>query len=65
MPVDQASLKGRIVTEMEGKGFTSSGQYSQVEQMATAIAAAVVDEIQQNAQVTVDSGSSAGTYQVT
>lgn len=65
MALDKAQLKSRIVSEMEALGATSSGQHSWVERMAQAIANAVVDEIQENAQVPVPSGSSAGTYQVT
>lgn len=64
MALSKAQLKSRIVAEMEAQGATSTGQYSWVEKMAEAISSAVVDEIQQNAQVPVTGGSSAGTYQV-
>ncbi|MBB5320469.1 hypothetical protein [Marinobacter oulmenensis] len=64
MALSKSSLKGRIISEMEGIGFKSTGQYSWVEELAEALANAVVDEVQQNAQVPVTSGSSAGTYQV-
>lgn len=64
MALSKSSLKGRIITEFEAQGATATGQYSWVEKMAEAIANAVVDEVQQNAQVPVTSGSSAGTYQV-
>ncbi len=65
MPLSKDQLKGRIVSEMQAIGATASGPHSWVERMADAIATAVVDEIQQNAQVPVPGGSSAGTYKVT
>lgn len=64
MALSKSQLKARIVSEMESQGATSTGKYSWVEKMAEAISNAVVDEIQQNAQVPVTGGSSAGTYQV-
>lgn len=64
MALDKAGLKGRIVSEMEAMGATATGEHSWVERMAEALANAVVDEIQSNAQVPVTGGSSAGTYKV-
>lgn len=64
MALSKGALKGRIITEMEALGATSTGEHSWVEKMAEALANAVVDEIQSNAQVPVTSGSSAGTYKV-
>lgn len=64
MALSKGALKGRIITEMEALGATSTGEHSWVERMAEALANAVVDEIQSNAQVPVTSGSSAGTYKV-
>ncbi len=65
MPLSKDQLKGRIVSEMQAIGASTAGPHSWVERMADAIATAVVDEIQQNAQVPVTAGSSAGTYKVT
>ncbi|GAD77986.1 hypothetical protein [Vibrio azureus] len=42
----------------------SNGPHAKSAAMAEAIAHAVIDEITQNAQVTVDAGSSAGSYQI-
>ncbi len=64
MALCKAQLKSRMVSEMQVQGATASGQYSWVNRMAEAIANAVVDEIQANAQVPVTGGSSAGTYGV-
>lgn len=64
MALNKTALKGRIVSEMEAMGATSTGEHSWVERMAQALASAVVDEIQSNAQVPVTGGSSAGTYKV-
>ncbi len=57
MAISKASLKQKIETELKAKGFVLDG-----EMMAEAIANAVVDEINQNAKVIVESGSSAGSY---
>lgn len=65
MALSKDQLKGRIVSEMQAMGATPTGKHSWVERMAEAIASAVVDEIQQNAQVPVTGGSSAGNYKVT
>lgn len=64
MALRKSRLKGRIITEFEAQGATATGKHSWVEKMAEAIANAVVDEVQQNAQVPVTGGSSAGTYKV-
>ncbi|MEZ9745671.1 hypothetical protein AB4320_13405 [Vibrio splendidus] len=59
MAISKASLKQKIETELKAKGFVLDGEI-----MAEAIANAVVDEINQNAKVIVESGSSAGSYSV-
>lgn len=64
MALSKSQLKNRIVAEMEAMGANSTGEHSWVEKMAQALANAVVDEIQSNAQVPVTGGSSAGTYKV-
>ncbi|MBE8578673.1 hypothetical protein [Vibrio sp. OPT18] len=65
MALDNDSLKNRIVTYLQSEGFVTQGKHAQAEKMARAIAKAVVDEIQQNALVEVNKGSSAGSYKVT
>lgn len=64
MALSKSQLKSRIVSEMQNQGATSSGAHSWVNRMAEALANAVVDEIQANAEVPVTGGSSAGTYEV-
>lgn len=64
MALSKSALKGRIVSEMQAQGATATGEHSWVNRMAEAIASAVVDEIQGNAEVPVTSGSSAGKYKV-
>jgi len=64
MALSKTQLKSRIVAEMEAAGASASGEHSWVERFAEALANAVVDEIQSNAEVPVSGGSSAGTYQV-
>lgn len=65
MALSKASLKQKIETEMKAQGFVLEGEFAMAGRMAEAIANAVVDEITQNAQVTVTGGSSTGTYKVT
>ena len=64
MALSKGQLKNRIVSEMQNQGANPGGEHSWVNRMAEAIANAVVDEIQQNAEVEVTAGSSAGTYGV-
>lgn len=64
MALSKGQLKSRIVSEMQAQGATASGEYSWVNRMAEAIANAVVDEVQSNAEVPVTVGSSSGTYKV-
>lgn len=64
MALSKSALKGRIISEMQAQGATASGEYSWVNRMAEAIANAVVDEVQGNAEVPVTGGSSSGTYKV-
>lgn len=64
MALSKSALKSRIITEMVNQGATSSGEHSWVPHMAEAIANAVVDEIQTNAEAKVTGGSSAGSYKV-
>jgi hypothetical protein len=48
--LSKQQLATRIVTEMEALGAAAAGEHSWVQRFADAIAAAVVDEIQANAQ---------------
>jgi len=64
MALSKDSLKGRIITELQARGFVTEGDHAMAGQMAEAIASAVVDEITSNAQVPVPGGSSSGTYKV-
>ncbi|WP_336268800.1 hypothetical protein [Vreelandella arctica] len=64
MALSKAQLKNRIISEMQSQGATATGEHSWVNRMAEAIANAVVDEVQANAEVPVTGGSSAGQYKV-
>ncbi|MHB9156272.1 MAG: hypothetical protein ACYC5N_11410 [Endomicrobiales bacterium] len=58
MALDKASLKTRIEAELAAQGFVPNGTYAWAGKMATAIANAVVDEIQANARCSgIDSGA--------
>ncbi|MBK1874588.1 hypothetical protein FE848_15285 [Marinobacter sp. 1-3A] len=65
MALSKDSLKGRIIAEMVAQGAQPAGPHSWVERMAEAIANAVVDEVKANANASVTSGSSAGTWPIT
>lgn len=64
MALSKSALKSRIISEMQAQGATAAGEHSWVNRMAEAIANAVVDEVQSNAEVPVTGGSSAGNYKV-
>lgn len=64
MALSKSALKSRIISEMQDQGATAAGEHSWVNRMAEAIANAVVDEVQSNAEVPVTGGSSAGNYKV-
>ncbi len=65
MALSDSSLKSKIVTELEARGFVTTGEFAKGADLAEAIAKAVVAEITENAQVNVTSGSSAGAYKIT
>jgi hypothetical protein len=65
MALSKASLKGKIVTNLQAQGFTTDGEHAYAAKMAEAIANAVIDEITSSGQVVVTGGSSAGTYKIT
>jgi len=58
------ALKGLIISKLQARGFDTQNEHATVSILAQAIAQAVVEHIQANAQVQVSGGSSAGTYQV-
>ena len=64
MAINKSSLKSRVVKEMNSRGFVTDGEFAKGADLAEAIANAIVDEITENATVTVDKGSSAGSYKV-
>ncbi|WP_019615126.1 hypothetical protein [Psychromonas ossibalaenae] len=65
MALSKSSLKEKLETELKAQGFVLDGGFAMASKFAEAIANAVVDEITENAQVPVTSGSSAGSYKVT
>ena len=65
MAISAASLEGKIIAELQSRGFVTEGEHARAAGMASAIAKAVVDEFTANALVVVSSGSSKGNYQVT
>lgn len=53
MALSKASLKEKLENELKAQGFVLEGEFAMAGKMAEAIANAVVDEITQNAQVSV------------
>ncbi|MFM2599840.1 hypothetical protein [Vibrio fortis] len=64
MALSKASLKEKLENELKAQGFVLDGEFAMAGMMAEAIANAVVDEITQNAQAKITSGSSSGSYQI-
>ncbi|EOX4919510.1 hypothetical protein [Vibrio alginolyticus] len=64
MAMSKASLKEKLENELQSQGFVLTGEFAMAGKMAEAIANAVYDEITQNAEVPVTSGSSAGEYPI-
>ncbi|MGF1702971.1 hypothetical protein L4D09_22025 [Photobacterium makurazakiensis] len=64
MALSKSSLKQRIISELQTKGFVTEGEFAQAGNMAEAIANAVVDEITQNAKADVKGGSSEGQHSI-
>lgn len=64
MALSKVSLKQKLERELKAKGFVLEGEFAMAGMMAEAIANAVVDEIIQNAQVKIVSGSSSGSYKI-
>ncbi|WP_457634733.1 hypothetical protein [Persephonella sp.] len=58
MALDKVSLKNRIINELQAQGFNINGKgrdnINWIDKFAQAIANAVIDEIQQNAETSVD-----------
>ena len=65
MALSADTLQALIVTELNAAGFVTEGEYARGEQLAAALARAIVTHITTAAEVPVSGGSSAGTYQVT
>lgn len=64
MAMNAASLKTEITALLTASGFDVTNEHAKVADLAEAIASAVTTHIAANAEVVIDSGSSAGTYQV-
>ncbi|MBE8577440.1 hypothetical protein [Vibrio sp. OPT18] len=64
MALSKASLKEKLENELKAQGFVLDGEFAMAGMMAEAIANAVVDEITQNAQANITSGSSSGSYKI-
>ncbi|MFI3276915.1 hypothetical protein [Vibrio sp.] len=59
MALSEGSLKGKIVANLESHGFASN-EHGRMDELADAIAKAVVEHIQEAAEVIVKGGGSYG-----
>lgn len=64
MALSKEATKAELLKELKAEGFILEGQYSQNSPLMKAIAAAMVTVITRDAQVIIDTGSSAGDYKV-
>ncbi len=65
MALNASALGHLIDAKLQAAGFKTVGQHAHVVTMSKAIAEAVVEHITAEAEVSVTSGSSSGTYKVT
>lgn len=56
--------KAELIKELEARGFVTEGEHSKNDLFMEAIAAAMVTVMTRDARVIVDSGTSAGSYNV-
>ncbi|TMX39770.1 hypothetical protein DA096_26155 [Vibrio rotiferianus] len=64
MALTKTSLKQKLETELKAQGFVLDGEFAMAGKFAEAIASAVVDEVTENAQIDITTGSSKGSYSV-
>ena len=57
MAMSKSSLKAKIEKELEGIGWVLTGDYALGKDLAKALANAIVDEIQENAEANPSDGS--------
>ncbi|WP_146449949.1 hypothetical protein [Vibrio kanaloae] len=65
MALDVDATKQELIQELQARGFVTEGEFSKNSPLMEAIAAAMVTVIKRDAEVIINAGSSAGTYQVT
>lgn len=65
MALSTSDLDAMIQANLKAEGFELAGKHAFADKLAKAVAKAVVEHIQANAQVPVTGGSSAGVYKVT
>ncbi|MDW6093149.1 hypothetical protein SBX64_11365 [Vibrio rhizosphaerae] len=64
MAINADTLEGVIIQKLENAGFRTAIKHAYAQVMVKAIAQAVVEHIQGQAEVNVTGGSSAGVYKV-
>lgn len=64
MALDSSKTTDKAVAKLKAAGFIVDGQYSKQREFVQAIVEAVIEDMKADAEVTVTSGSSEGTYQV-
>ena len=62
MALEVDATKQELIKELKLRGFVTEGEFSQSSPLMEAIAAAMVTVIKRDAEVIINNGSSAGTY---
>lgn len=64
MALDSSKTTEKAIAKLKGAGFVVDGEFSRQQEFVKAIVEAVIEDIKADAEVSISSGSSAGTYSV-
>ncbi|ELI1830352.1 hypothetical protein RQV58_002725 [Vibrio fluvialis] len=64
MALDSNKTTEKAIAKLKGAGFVVDGEFSRQQEFVKAIVEAVIEDIKADAEVSISSGSSAGTYSV-
>lgn len=64
MALSTTSLKSKMIANLKAQGFKVDESHCMMNQMADAIAVAIIEEITTNAQAQVVGGSSSGPHKI-
>ncbi|MBY8231791.1 hypothetical protein ACOSZP_14110 [Vibrio fluvialis] len=64
MALDSSKTTDKAIAKLQAAGFVVDGEFSRQREFVQAIVEAVIEDIKADAEVNVESGSSAGIYSV-